>query len=284
MLEARDITYRIGDKELLSGVSVSFAPGGLHLIVGPNGAGKSTLIKILARLLRPQTGKIEYEGADVRDAGEAELAKRRAVLSQAVEVAFPLSVREVVMMGRYPHFGGRPGPVDERVADELMGFFDVTEFSERDYRTLSGGERQRVNFARVLAQLWPAHDASPHADAGARAGDAAPPASAAPRPRAPCRYLFLDEPLTFLDIRHQIEFMKKVRAFADAPDVVTVGVVHDLNLAARFADQIVLLDRARVVAAGAPAEVLTADSIREVFGVEPTFVPVGHAGPHLIFD
>ncbi|HEX7955640.1 MAG TPA: ATP-binding cassette domain-containing protein, partial [Pyrinomonadaceae bacterium] len=260
--------YRVGGKALVSEVSAAFAPGLLHLIVGPNGAGKSTLVKVLARLLRPSAGVVRYEGADVRHAGEADLARRRAVLSQAVEVAFPLPVREVVMMGRYPHFGGRPGPVDEEVVDELMGFFDVTEFDARDYQTLSGGERQRVNFARVLAQLW--------------RGSAAPPA--APRSAAACRYLFLDEPLTFLDIRHQVEFMKKVRGFAGAPDVVTVGVVHDLNLAARFADQIVLLDRGRVVAAGAPADVLTAEHIRAVFGVEPTFVPAGQSGVHIIFD
>jgi iron complex transport system ATP-binding protein len=269
MLEASGITFRVGGKALISDVSVSFAPGRLHLIIGPNGAGKSTLIKVLARLLRPQAGEVRYEGEDVRRAAESELAKRRAVLSQAVEVAFPLTVREVVMMGRYPHFGGRPGPADEKIADELMEFFDVTEFSGRNYQTLSGGERQRVNFARVLAQLWRA-DSSAVND----------PSSA----RASCRYLFLDEPLTFLDIRHQIEFMKKVRVFTDAPDVVTVGVVHDLNLAARFADQIVLLSEGRVVAAGPAAEVLTAERIREVFGVEPTFVPVEQSGLHLIFD
>jgi iron complex transport system ATP-binding protein len=272
MLEASDITFRVGGKALLSDVSVSFAPGRLHLIIGPNGAGKSTLIKVLARLLRPHAGRVAYEGADVLHASESELAKRRAVLSQAVEVAFPLTVREVVMMGRYPHFGGRPGAADERIADELMEFFEVAEFSGRNYQTLSGGERQRVNFARVLAQLW-------------RADTGTPPAPD-PRPEAhaPCRYLFLDEPLTFLDIRHQIEFMKKVRRFTDAPDVVTVGVVHDLNLAARFADQIVLLDQGRVVASGAPADVLTAAHIRRVFGVEPTFVAAAQSGLHLIFD
>jgi iron complex transport system ATP-binding protein len=279
MLEASDITFRIGNKALLSDVSIAFAPGGLHLIIGPNGAGKSTLIKVLARLLRPHAGEVRYEGADVSHVSEAELAKRRAVLSQAVEVAFPLTVREVVMMGRYPHFGNRPGPSDERIADELMEFFDVTEFAGRNYQTLSGGERQRVNFARVLSQLWRDGAVLPTAHAST-----SPTAPGSTQPRASCRYLFLDEPLTFLDIRHQIEFMKKVRVFADAADVVTVGVVHDLNLAARFADQIVLLDNGRVVATGAPAEVLTAERIREVFGVEPTFVPVEQAGVHLIFD
>ena len=262
MIDAKNITFRIGDRELISDVSVSFAPGKLHLLIGPNGAGKSTLIKILSGFQRPQTGTVKYGEIDVHHASEVELAKQRAVLSQAVEIAFPLKVREVVMMGRYPHFGGRPGAVDEKIVDELMEFFDVTEFADRNYQTLSGGERQRVNFARVLAQLWRGpHDADQN-----------------------CRYLFLDEPLTFLDIRHQIDFMKKVKALAGESDLVTVGVVHDLNLAARFADHIVLIDNGRVVANGTPAEVLTAERIREVFAVEPTFIPVAHTGLHLILD
>jgi iron complex transport system ATP-binding protein len=261
MLTANNITFRIGQKALLTDVSISFAPGKLHLLIGPNGAGKSTLIKVLARFIRPQNGKVEYDGADVQQASEATLAKQRAVLSQAVEVAFPLSVREVVMMGRYPHFGGRPGPTDEKIVDDVMQHFDVTEFSQRNYQTLSGGERQRVNFARVLAQLW-------------RDG---------PAPPSACRYLFLDEPLTFLDIRHQIDFMKKVRVFAGAPDVVTVGVVHDLNLAARFAGHIVLLNHGRLVAAGSATDVLTADLIQATFGVKPTFVANG-SGVQFFFD
>lgn len=258
MLTADNITFRVGNKLLLADVSVSFEPAKLHLIVGPNGAGKSTLIKVLARLLRPQAGKVEYEGVDVGQVSEAELAKRRAVLSQAVEVAFPVTVRELVMMGRYPHFGGRPGPADEKIVDEVMAHFDVTEFSERQYQTLSGGERQRVNFARVLTQLW--------------------------LDGASCRYLFLDEPLTFLDIRHQIDFMKKIREFSAASDVVTVGVVHDLNLAAHFANHIVLLNEARIVANGTAAEVLTTERIHSVFGVKPTFVQSGDSGVHLIFN
>lgn len=230
------------------------------MIVGPNGAGKSTLVKVLARLLRPQVGKVEYEGADVSQTSEAELAKRRAVLSQAIEIAFPLTVREVVMMGRYPHFSGRPGPADERIVDEVMQHFDVTEFERRYYQTLSGGERQRVNFARVLAQLW-------------RDGSV-----------GSCRYLFLDEPLTFLDIRHQIDFMKRIRRFTEEADVVTVGVVHDLNLAARFADQILVLNGGRIVASGIPSAVFTTERIEQVFGVQPTMVQTKDSGLHLIFN
>ena len=269
MLQATNITYAVGQKRLIEDISASFAPGKLHLIIGPNGAGKSTLIKVLARLLRPDGGIVKYEGLDVRDAREADIARHRAVLSQAIEVAFPLTVREVVMMGRYPHFGGRPGPIDEKIVDDVMSHFDVTEFRARDYQTLSGGERQRVNFARVLAQLW-------RDDNENRSGNGSSPPTT--------RYLFLDEPLTFLDIRHQIGFMKKVRDFSNSPDVVTVGVVHDLNLAARFADQIVLLNHGRLVAGGSPGEVLTADLIRETFGVEPSIVSTQHPGLHLIFE
>jgi iron complex transport system ATP-binding protein len=263
MLEARDITFAVNGRELLSGVSATFDAGQLHLIIGPNGAGKSTLIKLLARLTRPTNGSIHYEGTDVTATSEIVLARKRAVLSQAIEVAFPLSVREVVMMGRYPHFGGRPGPADQKLVDEMMSLVDVTEFADRNYQTLSGGERQRVNFARVLAQVWPTEYVT----------------SDFPR----CRYLFLDEPLTFLDIHHQIDFMKKLRDFASSEDTVTIGVIHDLNLAARFADKLYMLNEGRLVAAGPPDEVLTAELIRKVFAVEPEFVPTAD-GVHLIFN
>ncbi len=250
MITAQNITFSVGSEVLLDNVSASFAPGKLHLIVGPNGAGKSTLIKVLSRLLKPNRGIVEYDGTDIVPASDSALAKRRAVLSQAIEIAFPLKVREVVMMGRYPHFGGRPGPVDEQICDEMMALFEVEEFADRDYQTLSGGERQRVNFARVLGQLWQPHESSES------------------------RCLFLDEPLTFLDIKHQIEFMKKVREFTVSPNVVTVGVVHDLSLAARFADQIVVLNTGKVVAAGTPGEVLNEKLISEIFEVQPQILEI----------
>ena len=262
MLEAKNVTYRAGSRDLISQVSISFGPEKLHLIIGPNGAGKSTLIKVLSRSLRPQAGQVFYDGVNISDAKEIELAKRRAVLSQAVEVAFPLTVREVVMMGRYPHFGGSPGPMDDAIVEEMMEFFDVTEFADRNYLTLSGGERQRVNFARVLAQLWKTEHQT---DAG-------------------CRYLFLDEPLTFLDIRHQIEFMKKVREFAKGADVVAIGVVHDLNLAARFADQVVLMNEGKLVASGLANDVLTTERIHHVFGVQPTFIRSSDDRNYIVFD
>src|SRR5690349_8554792 len=119
MVEAHDVTFRAGGRDLVADVSAQFAPGGLHLLIGPNGAGKSTLIKLLAGLMPPARGRITYGGADIASATHAALARRRAVLSQAIEVAFPLTVREVVAMGRYPHFGTRASAHDEAIVAEV---------------------------------------------------------------------------------------------------------------------------------------------------------------------
>jgi iron complex transport system ATP-binding protein len=182
------------------------------------------------------------------------------VLSQNIEVAFPLRVAEVVMMGRYPHFGGKPMAFDHDTCEEAMRFVDVLDLAERDYRTLSGGERQRVHFARVMAQVW-------HPAAGR------------------CRYLILDEPLTFLDVHYQFEFMHKLRELLRAPDLIVIGVVHDLNLAATFADQIVLLHKGRVLASGSRDAVLTPEHIREAYQLEPVIIEDRAKGRyHLFFE
>jgi iron complex transport system ATP-binding protein len=260
MLSASGLTFRAGSRLLIDNVSISFQPGVLHLIIGPNGAGKSTLVKLLSRMMRPHSGHIVYGTADVGGWSERELARRRAVLSQAIEVAFPIAISELVMMGRYPHFRARPGPSDERICQQAMHYFDVAEFANRNYATLSGGERQRVNFARVLAQVW----------------EPVPGSS---------RYLFLDEPLTFLDIRHQIDFMQKVREFASQRDVVVIGVVHDLNLAAKFADRLILLHEGRILADGGKADVLTAQHLHTAFAVRPVLLTNSVTGEtHLAFD
>lgn len=260
MLTAANLVFRAGRRVLIDRVSARFEPAKLHIVIGPNGAGKSTLIRLLARLLRPAEGEVLYDGQDVAHRRERELARCRAVLSQAVEVAFALPVRELVLMGRYPHFTARPGAGDFQVCDEVMDFFDVAAMADRSYGTLSGGEKQRVHFARVLAQIWRPLDGA-------------------------TRLLFLDEPLTFLDIRHQIDFMQKVRAFASQKDVVAVGVVHDLNLAVQFADRLVLLHEGRILADGGTREVLTEEHLRTAFAVTPVLLTNPATGrTHLAFE
>jgi len=260
MLTAANLVFRAGGRTLIEGVSACFEPARLHLIIGPNGAGKSTFIRLLARLLRPAGGQVLYDGQDVAHRKDHELAQRRAVLSQAVEVAFSLPVSELVLMGRYPHFTARPGASDLHVCEEVMRYFDVAEMADRSYGTLSGGEKQRVQFARVLAQIW--------------------------RPlEGATRVLFLDEPLTFLDIRHQIDFMEKVRVFASQKDVVVAGVVHDLNLAAQFADRLLLLHNGRILADGPTRDVLTEEHLRTAFGVAPVLLTNPATGrTHLAFE
>ncbi len=244
MLQLQNLSYKIGSKVILEDVSLDFIPGKLNLIIGPNGAGKSTLVKLICQQIKPSNGTILFDNRHLQRFSTSDLSKFRAVLSQNVELAFPLKVSEVVMMGRYPHFSSKPTPKDFEACEAAMQFFDVLELSSRDYMTLSGGEKQRVHFARVVAQIWfPIENQ--------------------------CRYLILDEPLTFLDVHYQFHFMHKLLELLKQKDIVVIGVVHDLNLAAKFADQIILLHQGKLLINGTAEEVLTTDYIRKAYRLEP---------------
>ncbi|QHL89146.1 heme ABC transporter ATP-binding protein [Nibribacter ruber] len=245
MLQAENITYAIGSKTLLQDVSTTFEPGKLTLILGPNGAGKSTLVKVLCKQLKPAHGEVLLEGKNLKAYSDLELGQRRAVLSQNVDLAFPLNVWEVVMMGRYPHFSIKPSAKDEQACQEAMHYFDVWELAERNYLTLSGGEKQRVQFARVMTQIW-------YPVSGQN------------------RYLIMDEPLSFLDVHYQFQFMHQVQdLLRQQPDLVVVGVVHDLNLAAKFADKIILIHGGKVLAQGSKWDVLSAANVETAYRLRP---------------
>jgi iron complex transport system ATP-binding protein len=247
MLKLENISVSVGSKKLVNNVSVMFHPGKMNLIIGPNGSGKSTLIKAMSKQIVCE-GNVWYGDKEVHALSYHHLSKFRAVLSQHTEVAFPLKVWEVVMMGRYPHFSSQPGKLDEQAVRESMDYFEVESMADRDYTTLSGGEKQRVNFARVLAQIW------------------------FPIP-GQLRYLLLDEPLTFLDVNFQYQFMHKLQKLEQKNEFVIVGVVHDLNIAARFGDFIFLLNDGKVLANGKPQEVLTVGNIQESFKITPKLLP-----------
>lgn len=244
MLFIENISYSTHGKTIIDNVSLQIKNEQINLIIGPNGAGKSTLIKLISGLIPYQNGQITYNENHLKHISISDLSKIRAVLSQHLDIAFPLSVKEVVMMGRYPFFKNHPATSDEKICEEVMKFFDVWDFSERKYITLSGGEKQRVHFARVITQIWDYSSSNP-------------------------RYLFLDEPLTFLDIRYQFDFMNKIKTLIKLLHLTVIGVVHDLNIAAKYADHLIIINQGKLVEEGIPNQILTKENIKNVFGLEP---------------
>lgn len=244
------VCYGIRGARLLDGIDVAFARGRFAVVLGPNGAGKSTLLRVATGLARPAAGTVTYGGRAISTFTPIELARMRAVLSQHVELAFPLPAADVVMMGRYPHFGQVPTARDRAIVDDALALVGLAARRGQPYGTLSGGERQKAHLARVLAQLWPAD--APNI---AKASDTAPA----------LRVLFLDEPTASLDVHYQLAVLDLARAFV-ADGGTVVAVLHDLNVALRYADHMVLLDGGGVVYDGDPARV-PQDALERVFRV-----------------
>lgn len=253
LYSARGVCVSVRGRALLTDVDLDLRPGTVTVLVGPNGAGKSTLLKAMTGETRLAGGSVTLDGQPVHAMDPRALARRRAVLPQSVEVAFPFTVAEVVGVGLM----GVAAPQEAAKIEHLLGLVDLPGFSGRRYDSLSGGERQRVQLARVLAQL----------DCARWAGG-----EAAARPA----FLFLDEPTASLDLGHQLGVLKLARAHAQAGGGV-LAVLHDLNLAAMVADRLVVLARGRLVAEGTVAEVLTDDVLERAFGVRAQVgaVPTG---------
>lgn len=243
MLALDNVSLFSHRRTVIDSLSLSVKPGQLLALIGPNGAGKSTALALLSGRLEPTSGNATLDDQPLSDWPPEALAHRRAVLSQRVQLAFGFSAREVVLLGRSaaPH---RATAQDERIALEALEAACAGHLSERSYLELSGGEQQRVQLARVLAQVW---------DAGRRAGE---------RPA----YLLLDEPEAGLDIAHQHFILHFAHQLAREGYGVAV-VLHDLNLAARHADEIALLDGGRLVDCGPPNQVLDPWRLSEVYGI-----------------
>jgi iron complex transport system ATP-binding protein len=241
LIEARTLSVRIGTKTLLADVSLAVRAGELVAVVGPNGAGKSTLRRVLCGDQQPTAGEVLMDGRPLGAWSLVERARARAVLPQDSTLNFPFTAFEVVLMGRTPHVRGAEEPRDYEIARAALAATEADHLAERLYPTLSGGERQRVQLARVLAQIWE------------------------PTP-AGTRYLLLDEPTSNLDLAHQHSTLAVARRLAGAGVGVLI-ILHDLNLAAQYADRIVMLKEGRVTAAGPPDEVLTQTAIHATFAV-----------------
>jgi iron complex transport system ATP-binding protein len=230
---ARGLGFAYGLHE----ANFEFPPNGLITIAGPNGAGKSTLLGILAGLRSPYRGSCMFAGREVRQWPKREFARKVAFLPQSVRMEFPFTVEEVVLMGRTPHASGWFQTAEDRsAAEEAMTTTDTLAFRGRDFRTLSGGEAQRVVLASALTQ----------------------------RPEA----LLLDEPATHLDLRHQLSLYRLLSELSKS--LLVVAVTHDLNLALRFSNRVMVLEDGRMAADGSPSEVLNPTLIARVFGVQAT--------------
>lgn len=238
---ARNIVFTRGERTILSGVSASVIPGRVTAVLGPNGAGKSTLIKILAGELTPQQGCIAFEGKPLADWSAEALARRRALLPQSPELAFHYLVEDVVELGRYPHRGHASGAENCKAVAESLAITDTAGFAARDCRTLSGGEFHRVHYARVLAQLWRTN-------------------------RTESSILLLDEPVAGLDLFHQHAVLARARKLA-AEGAGVMAVLHDLNLAALYADEVIILAQGRIAATGTPEAILTPQEIARIWHV-----------------
>jgi iron complex transport system ATP-binding protein len=233
---AQELTVRYpgGGRPALVNVSMDVPDGSFYGVLGPNGSGKSTLMKALLGVLPAQSGTALVDGRPVEAWSRRDLARAVGVVPQAETIAFPLKVRDMVAMGRYPHLGplGSEREADRKAIARALDECDVADLAARDVQTLSGGELQRVRIARALAQ----------------------------EPRA----LVLDEPTASLDIRHEMAILELLRASADAGMTVLV-VTHGLDLAARFADRMLLLAKGQVAAEGVPADVMRSDVLEEVY-------------------
>lgn len=236
MYEANDLTFRVREKIILQDVGITLLPGSFTAIVGPNGAGKSTLLKTLAHEYTSFQGNVTINGKPVQAYSPKALSLVRAVLPQHSQVQFSFTVEQIVQLGRHAHQATRIE--NERVLEEVMTLTGITGFRSRNYQTLSGGERQRVQLARVMAQVW--------------------------EETVYPRYILLDEPTSSLDIAQQ-QLIFSLARHACSRNIGVMAIIHDLNQAVQFADELYFMRNGRITAKGESQKVFTKANIEEAF-------------------
>ena len=235
-LSVQHLTFSYGPRRILEDVTFEVAPGAFCALLGPNGSGKSTLVKAIAVVHRAKSGTVTVEGRETSSLGRRELARVVGYVPQVGDAPFDLTVREAVMLGRTPHFGIAPRAEDRAKVEDAIARMGLGDLAERSMSELSGGQAQRALIARSLAQ--------------------------------DTRVLLLDEPTSALDLRYQIETLQLVRQITREEGISALIAIHDLNHAARYCDQIVVLHGGRLVADGSPADALQAPVLRAVYEVD----------------
>ena len=246
-LAAQQASYSVDGRKLLDQVSLALTPGEVHAVLGRNGAGKSTLLRLLAGDIQPGSGSVMLNGRALSAWTPRARARMRAVLPQSESLRFGFSAEQVVALGRYASPQHRP-EIERRIVGEALHLAGVGELAQRRYPSLSGGERARVQFARVMAQIW-----EPLPDTVSDAGGGA-------------RYLLLDEPTASLDLAHQHGCLLQARCFA-ASGVGVLAVLHDPNLALRYADRVTVLEHGRVLGQGPTRELLSRELLERTYGI-----------------
>ncbi|TAJ49501.1 MAG: ABC transporter ATP-binding protein [Herbiconiux sp.] len=251
-LEVRDLTLAYDRTPIFDKLDLRIDEGGITTLIGANGSGKSTLLKAFGRLLVPTSGTVLLEGSPLRGLSARSVAKRLAILPQKPITPSATTVRELVSRGRHPHQSlFRPWtPGDSAIVDAALAATGITDLAERDAGALSGGQLQRAWIALVLAQEAP--------------------------------IILLDEPTTFLDLSHQLDVLRLVRSINRERGATVVMVLHDLSLAGRYSDRLVVVGGGRVIADGTPWEVLTPEILRDAFDLEATVIPDPASGTPLI--
>jgi iron complex transport system ATP-binding protein len=245
----REGALEVEGARLLESIDFDLAPGEVAAVVGANGAGKSSLVRVMSADLPPSSGEVLIDGKRLGSVPRMELARRLAVLPQHSLLDFPFRSREVIEMGRIPHFTG--AILNKRLVAEVIELLMLSALQDRVYTTLSGGERQRVQIARVLCQLWDCLGGG---------------------------YLLFDEPTAPLDLAHQLGFLHIARRLAEKHAGVLL-VMHDINLATRFADSVAIMKGGRIIARGSPREVVTEENMRVAFDVDVAIMNTTDGAP-----
>lgn len=237
-ISINNLSWRFGEVDILKDITVKMEKSKFTCIIGPNGSGKSTFLKSLLKILEPEKNKIFILDKDISRYRYKDLAKRIASVPQNTVVDFNFSVMDIVLMGRSPHLNRFQveGEIDFQIAQKSMEMTDTWHLKDRDINTLSGGERQRVIIARALSQQ--------------------------------SEILVLDEPISNLDIQHQINLLNILKELSIKEDITVVAVLHDLNFAIEYSDYLILMDEGRIVDQGSPEEVITHDNVKDVYDID----------------